>query len=68
MNLTALDYVLKALSTLIPLAQAGANVAGALMEIHERTEAMDSANRGPTDEEWNAIDKKADELRDELHS
>lgn len=67
MNRTSLDYILKALADLIPLAQAGANVAGALMNIQERTQAMAAANRGPTDEEWKALDDQADQLRQELH-
>lgn len=61
------DFATKVFGEAAALAEAGIDVAAILRNGHERVQAMSAAGRGPSPEEWEALDAQLKQYQDELH-
>ena len=63
-----LAFVLKAFGSLPGLISAGVNIAAFVQETKTKVDDMQANDRAPTQQEWDDLNERIDNLRNRLHS
>lgn len=61
-------FATKALGEIVPLVSAGASVVSLVSNTKNALQTMQAQNRGPTQQEWDALDAEINSLRQQLHA
>lgn len=62
------SFATKALGEIVPLVSAGASVVNLVTSTKDALQNMQAQNRGPTQQEWDALDAEINSLRQQLHA